>query len=110
MANSVINAVGDGATDQTVVAAVTGMSIEVLQYTYTISADSTLTWKSNTTALSGPMPVLASGGVVSASAPAGTFGGVTLPLFKTGVGEALKLGISAVSTVGGHLVYRTVKT
>lgn len=108
MANSVINAVGDGSTDQTVVSAVPGMSIEVLQYTYTVSADASLTWKSNTTALSGAMPVLASGGVVSVSAPAGTFGGTTLPLFKTAVGEALKLGISTVSTVGGHLVYRTV--
>lgn len=110
MPSLVINAVGDGATDQTLLAAIPGMSIEVLQYTYTISADATLTWKSNTTAISGPMPVLASGGVVSVSAPAGTFGGQTIPLFKTALGEALKMGISAVSTVGGHLVYRTVKT
>lgn len=108
MANSVINAVGDGSTDQTVVAAVTGMSIEVLQYTFTASADATVTWKSNTTAISGPMPILASGGIVSAAAPAGTYGGNSLPLFKTAIGEALKVGINAVSTLGGHLVYKTV--
>ena len=107
MANSVINAVGDGATDQTVVAAVPGMSIEVLQYTYTASADATVTWKSNTTALSGPMPILASGGIANAAAPA-VFGGQIHPLFKTALGEALKVGISTVSTLGGHLVYRTV--
>ncbi len=107
MANAVINAVGDGSTDQTVVAAVAGMSIEVLQYTYTASADATVTWKSASTAISGPMPILASGGIANASAPA-VFGGQIMPLFQTAVGEALKVGINAVSTLGGHLVYRTV--
>jgi hypothetical protein len=107
MANAVINAVGDGSTDQTVVAAVAGMSIEVLQYTYSASADATVTWKSASTAISGPMPILASGGIANASAPA-VFGGQIHPLFKTAVGEALKVGINAVSTLGGHLVYRTV--
>jgi len=107
MANAVINAVGDGATDQTVVSAVTGMSIEVLQYTYTASADATVTWKSNTTAISGPMPILASGGIANAACPA-VYGGQIHPLFKTAIGEALKVAISATSTLGGHLVYRTV--
>lgn len=102
MANASINATASG--DNTVVAASTNRIIEVLQYTFASDTDVTVRWKSGSNNISGPMPVLASGGFVSSSAPmvAGDVG----VLMKTNAGEALVLNLSATAIVGGHITYR----
>jgi len=103
MANASINATASG--DNTVVAAGgTNRLIEVLQYTFITDTDVTVRWKSGSNNISGPMPVSASGGIVSVAAPAiaGDFG----VLLRTNANEALVLNLSTTATVGGHITYR----
>jgi len=105
MARAVINAVSTGGTNEIVVAANAAYAIEVYQYSFSSTADCTVTWKSDTTAISGPMSVVANGGFVNVAAPV-TAPGQAEPLLKTAKGEGLKMTISAAATIGGHLVYR----
>jgi len=105
MPQSVINAVSAGATTEVLIAADPTASIEVYQYSFSSTADCTVTWKSGSTSISGPMSVVANGGFVNVSAPVTTPGQIE-PLLKTAKNEALGMTISAAATVGGHLVYR----
>lgn len=85
------------AGDNTIVAAVTGKKIRVLQYALVVSAATTVIWKSGTTAITGDMSFAANGGISSSFSPSG--------LFETAAGEALVLYLSASNPVSGHLVY-----
>ena len=79
-----------------VVAATTGKRIYVISYVMLSTAAGTLTWKSNTTAISGAFPVAANGGVGASHNPHGNF--------WTEAGEALNL-TTATATAYGHLTY-----
>ena len=83
--------------DKTVVAAVVGKAIMVLQYELTVGGDVTLTWKSASTKISGGMPYKEGGGISSPFIPIG--------IRQTAAGEALVLTISAGVQVGGSLKY-----
>ena len=86
------------AGDNTIVAAVTGKKIRVLQYSLVCSDATTVQWKSSGgSTLSGDMSFAANGGISSAFSPSG--------LFETVAGEALVLNLSAGNPVSGHLVY-----
>jgi len=84
-------------SDGTVVAAVPNRQIEVLSYT--LSADSTtdITFKSGSTAITGPMATLASTSI----------NGNGDPVLITAVGEALVLD-SSVGGLNGSITYRVV--
>ena len=96
---AIINAASSG--DNTVVAAVTGKKIRVLQYTFVCAAATDTTWKSGTgtgaVALSGTMSIAANSGLVSPFSPVG--------LFETAAGSALNLYLSAANQTSGTLVY-----
>jgi hypothetical protein len=90
--------------DTTVVTGISGKRIVVLGYTVLVSADTTLKWKSGSTDLTGPMPVVASGGispVMSSGTYMDEFG-----VLKCADGENLVLNSSATANCGGHLTYR----
>lgn len=98
--NLVISANATG--DATLKAAVAGAYIRVLSYMIVSDAANTVTFKSNSTAITGPMSL----GVNTVLAdrcerPGGC-------LFKTAVGEALKLGLSATQIIGGYIKIETV--
>ena len=88
-----------GNTDgMTLVAAVTGKRIKVLQYCLVVSGTGAIQFKSATTALSGAMP-----GVANSQFTGGGYcpdGHVI-----TAASEALNLGNSSTLTVTGYLVY-----
>lgn len=101
MKYAVINASASGSN--TVVAAVTGKRIRVLSYVMIAAGDVTVTWRSASTAISGPMALATNGGAAPGSgqmAPVGLFG-----QFQTEAGEALNMNLSAAVAVGGHLTY-----
>jgi len=84
--------------DNTIVAAVGGKKIRVLQYLFIVVVAQTITWKSGaSTALSGVMSVDALSGVNSPHCPLG--------LIETAVGEALVLNAGGSNQTSGHLVY-----
>lgn len=85
--------------DNTIVSAVAGKKIRVLQYILVCGTATTVRWYSGAggTALSGDMQFADNGGVSSAFSPVG--------LFETGVNTALVLNLSAANAVSGHLVY-----
>ena len=85
------------AGDNTIVAAVAGKKIRVLQYALVVGAATTVIWKSGSTAISGDMSFDANSGISSPFSPVG--------LFETAAGEALVLNLSAANPVSGHLVY-----
>lgn len=91
-------AVVDVATagDNTIVSAVAGKKIRVLNYVLVSSAANTVIWKSATTNISGGMQLAANGGISAES----QFG-----LFETNAGEALILNLSAANSVDGHIAY-----
>ena len=105
MPRAVINAVSSGSSTQVLIAANAAYAIEVYQYSFSSTADCTVTWQSDSTAISGPMSVVANGGFVNVAAPV-TAPGQAEPLLKTAKGEGLKMTISASATIGGHLVYK----
>lgn len=88
-----------GAATQELGAAIPGRQYEVLSYAFITDADSTVTFKSDTTAISGGMTIGAVGGV-SATGEGG-------PLMTTAVGEALNITNSA-GNIAGHLTYRII--
>lgn len=87
-------------TSDTIVAAISGKRIRVLNYVLLATSASTATWKSNTTAISGVLPVGAYGGAVGPFSPAGHF--------QTAIGEALKLDQGSSANVQGHLTYTLI--
>jgi hypothetical protein len=98
--------ISSNAADTTIVSAVTGRRIRVLSYTMVANAAVTATWKSGTTAISGPMNLAAAGYGVAA-APGGTSLD-PIPHMQTAAGEALVLSLGANVAVGGHLTYDVV--
>lgn len=91
------------AGDNTIVAAILGRKIRVVNYTLISAGAVTVTWKSGTTAISGPMPLAANGGMAPSSSvltPSGLIG-----VFETNANEALVLNLGGAVAVGGHLTY-----
>jgi hypothetical protein len=90
----------------TLVAGITGKKIQVIQYTLNAVADNTMTFKSATNALTGPMSLSASEVIVSVTAPS-TY--MTMnALFETNSGESLVLTLLNATQVSGHFTYRIV--
>lgn len=84
--------------EHTIVAAVANKRIRVINYTLIADALVDATWKSNTTALTGPLGFPANGGC----SPQGD---QKSPQFETAAGEALVLSLTAAVQVSGHLAY-----
>lgn len=81
-----------------------GMCYMVVAYTLLTDANVTVTWKSDSTALSGPMPILASGGVATTSNFLSGTVGSPIGLFKTvATSDDLILNLSGAANVGGHI-------
>jgi len=94
---------GSGTT--TIVAAVTGKKINVIAYAVTVTQASTVTFKSDTTAITGAMNMGIVGGMgVSDTINALVAGWNPDGYFETAVGEALKITDSA-GTASGHVTY-----
>lgn len=91
---AVINTASSG--DQTIVAAVPGKQIVVTNYVLVNTTAQSLTWKSGSTALSGPMALGALATLVVDN---------DAPVLVCNVGEALVLNLGAATQVSGHLTY-----
>lgn len=89
------------AADHTIVAAKSGHSIRVKNYTIIAAGAVNVTWKSNTTALSGAMPLIANSGAAPSAGGDGH-------ILDTADGEALKLTLDAAVQVSGHICYEYV--
>jgi len=85
--------------DTTIVAAVSGKRILVVAYGLVASGELLVKFKSNTTDITGQMKLVEGGGIAHA---------YEWGLFRTGVGEALRLNLNANVQVGGYVVYREV--
>lgn len=106
MKYAAINAGNAG--DNTIIAAVPNKRIRILGYTVIASGIVTMTWKSGSTSISGPMAMAANGGAAPATTaltPAGLVG-----VLEGGIGEAIIINLGGAVTVGGHLVYIEVVT
>jgi hypothetical protein len=90
-----ISASASGLTS--VVAAVTGKRIRVLNYVFMAGAAGTVTFRGLAGPLTGAFPVVANSGAAANAGPHG--------LFQTAVGEALSLDLSAAFAVAGHITY-----
>lgn len=88
--------------DNTLVAGVGGASVRVYHLFLVVSADTNLTFKRGSTALTGAMPMLANGSIV--------LDFVTQPWFTTADGEALVLSQSGTAQVSGQLGYTQIPT
>ena len=86
--------------DNEIVAAVAGKQIRALQYSVVCANAVVLTWKSGSTAITGPMPHAANSGNTTPRARDHRD-----DLFRTAVGEPLVLNLSGNVAVGGWLVY-----
>lgn len=86
------------AADNTVVAAVAGKRIGVLNYVLVVAGATTLTWKSAANVKSGAMSLGANGQL--------TIGGEgAAPVMETNTGEALVLTPGSAVQVSGHVAY-----
>lgn len=83
--------------DNLVVAAVTGKQIKVQSVVLVASGTVSVKWRSNTTDISGAMPLVANSGFVL---PSGSSN-----YFETAVGEALNINLSGAVAVNGHISY-----
>ena len=90
----------NGAGDNQIVAAVALKKLKLLSACLIASGTTSMKWRSNTTDLSGAMPlVVNSGFVLPASAPGmGHY-------LESATGEALNINLSAGVTVTGHITY-----
>lgn len=79
-----------------VVDAIPGHSIQLLSYTLLTPIAQSVKWQSNTTDLSGAMPLDANGGIAQDSKDG---------LLETQQGESLRLLPSSSGTVSGHISY-----
>jgi hypothetical protein len=89
-----------GATTAELVAAVAGREIEVLSYTFITDTATTVTWKSDSNAISGAMTMSGNGGIAQSGTDDGS-------LLSTNSGEALKITNSA-GNINGHFTYRII--
>lgn len=92
--------------DTTIVPAIAGMRIRVVGYTALAAGAVVVTWKSDSTALSGPMAIGTTVGLLltqNQTSDQSEFG-----IIQTAPGEALVLGLSAAVQVGGHINYKYV--
>lgn len=80
----------------TVVAAITGRKIRVLEYVFTSTTAQGVKWQSGSTDLSGNITIDANGGISAKN---------ELGLVETAAGEALKLTPDGAGTINGHIVY-----
>lgn len=92
-------AAGDG-TAEIIPAPTDGKAIRVLGYVFTVSAATTVIWKSGTTAKSGTLTL--STGI---SSP----GEVDSRSFQCAANQALNLTSTGVVTIGGHMTYQLVE-
>lgn len=84
--------------DNEIVAAVSGKRIRVLQWGLAAGGDVDVKWKSgSSTSISGTRPLTKYASAGGSPSPWGRF--------KTGVGEALNLNLTAAVPVGGELAY-----
>ena len=103
MKYAVVAATGTG--DETIIPAVSGKKLRVLDYIVASAFNTVLTWKSSGgVALSGQMHIASNGNLVAVGGyqtPAGMFG-----LFETLPNEGLVL--NADKACGGHLTYQEI--
>jgi len=92
-----INASTSG--DTTIVPAVSGKRILVVAYALVASSQVGVKFRSNNTDITGLMKLVEGGGIAHA---------YEWGLFRTGVGEALRINLNANVQVGGYVVYREV--
>lgn len=92
-----INATTNG--DNTIVAAVAGKAIRVLQYAFVVDAAVGVAFEDGAggTELSGQMAFAANGGIAPGFCPVGHF--------QTSSGNALNMETDAEASVRGHIVY-----
>jgi hypothetical protein len=88
------------ATSEIIAAPTDGKAIRVLGYVLTVSASTTLQWKSGSTAKSG---------VMSLSTGISSPGHVDSRSFQCAANQALNLTSTGAVTVGGHLTYQLVE-
>ena len=88
--------------DNSVVALVASKKIKVLSVLLVSAGAVSVKWRSNTTDLSGAMPLVANSGFsLAASSPGqGHY-------FETAVGEALNINLNSAVAVSGHISYYT---
>lgn len=92
-----IDKVDSGTT--VIVAAADNQRVVVYEWYLSAAGATSLTWKSDSTAISGPHRVAADGdGHVQENSG--------IPKFRTASGEGLVLGSTASVDVGGHVTYR----
>lgn len=93
--------------DNTVVAAVPGRKIRLINYTVIAAGAVSIRWKSGaSTNLSGAMSLPQNGGAApsgSGQSPGGFIG-----LLETANGEALVLNLGGAVQVSGHLTYQVI--
>lgn len=86
-----------GSGDQAIVSLVSGKKIRVLNAYIVAAGTVTVKWRSGTTDISGPIPLVSTGGLVWPAAPCGWW--------ETAAGAALNLNLSANIVVGGGITY-----
>lgn len=88
-----------GAVTQQIRAGIEGRQIEVLSYAFVCDDTTLVTFKSDTTAISGDFPIATNGGI---SSPSGDDG-----VMITAVGEDLNI-TNSVGNIAGHVTYRII--
>jgi len=91
------------ATTAAIVSAVPGRTIRVMQYTLIANDEVVVTWKSGTTAITGPITLIKGTPLVALT---GTDGyGSSIPLLESSLSEALNLTLNGAVQVSGHITY-----
>ena len=85
------------AAENEIIAGIAGKILRVLAFTLVTNAASTVTWRSNSTDITGPMPLGVNGRVGAEFAEEGHF--------ETAAGEALRLNAGTATAHGGWVVY-----
>lgn len=93
---AVISAASSGAN--TVVACPAGQQVRVIGYSFICTSAVTVTWKSGTTAITGPMDYAANGGLVEPPDMTG--------ILQTAVGEDLNMTLGGAVQVSGRINYQ----
>lgn len=100
--DGVINVVAVGAeTAELVAAPGDGYAVQLLSYVFTLPAGATVTWKSGSTAKSGPMKP-STGISAPTSGPAGR-------QLQCAENEALNLTVDTAGQYAGHFLYKIVE-